>query len=197
MKNKGTYNFSFTSGSLLPSEMRLLATEYIRVGDWETVQRECGTGNLLTYRTLVTRRKFGAIIISRLKEFSPGELSYFTEADTEDGRLLCWVAVCRRYAFIRDFMAEVVRERYLSGMQEVTYSDYSSFFSDKAQYHPEMEKLSEQTQGKIRQMVFKMMTEAGIIENKTRIVPTVMPPKLLELLSHEDYLCFPMFVRED
>ena len=94
-------------------------------------------------------------------------------------------------------MAEVVRERYLSGMQEVTYSDYSSFFSDKAQYHPEMEKLSEQTQGKIRQMVFKMMTEAGIIENKTRIVPTVMPAKLLELLSHEDYLCFPMFVRED
>ncbi len=60
-----------------------------------------------------------------------------------------------------------------------------------------MGKLSDQTQGKIRQMVFKMMTEAGIIENKTRIVPTVMPPKLLELLPHEDYLCFPMFVRED
>ncbi|MBR0458560.1 MAG: DUF1819 family protein [Victivallales bacterium] len=134
MKNKGTYNFSLTSGSLLPSEMRLLASEYIRVGEWSIVQRECGTGNLLTFRTLGTRRKLGAVLISRLKEFSPGKLSYFTGADTEEGRFLCWVAVCRRYAFIRDFMAEVVRERYLSGMPEVTYSDYASFFSDKAQY---------------------------------------------------------------
>lgn len=197
MKNTGTYNFSFTSGTLLLSEMRLLAAEYIRVGDWETVRRECSTGNLLAFRTLVSCRKFGAIIISRLKEFSPEELSYFIGVGTEEGRLLCWVTVCRRYTFIRDFMAEVVRERYLSGMHEVTYSDYASFFNDKAQYHPEMEKLSDQTQGKIRQMVFKMMAEAGIIENKTRIVPTIMPPKMLEILPREDYLCFPMFVRED
>ena len=181
----------------MPAEMLLLALEYIRVKKWDEVQRECGKGTLLTFRTLVTCRKFGALLISRLKELTSKELEYFVTANTEERRILCWVAVCRRYAFIRDFMTEVVRERYLSGMMEVTYSDYASFFNDKMQYHPEMESLSDQTRGKIRQMVFKMMTEAGIIENKTRIVPTVMPPKQLELLPREDYLCFPMFVRED
>lgn len=197
MNDKERYNFSFTTGTLMPVEMLLLAKEYLRIKDWDALQRECSKGALLTFRTLASCRDIGRRLISRLKEFSLEELEYFVTADSEEEKILCWVAVCRRYTFIRDFMAEVVRERYLSGMQEVTYSDYASFFSDKAQYHPEMESLSILTQGKIRQMVFKMMTEAGIIENKTRIVPTVMPPKLLELLPHEDYLCFPMFVRED
>ena len=181
----------------MPVEMSILASEYIRIKDWDEVQRECSRGALLTFRTLGTCRKIGAVLVSRLKALSSEELQYFIATNPEEQKILCWVAVCRRHTFIRDFMAEVVRERYLSGMQEVTYSDYASFFNGKAQYHPEMGKLSDQTQGKIRQMVFKMMTEAGVIENKTRIVPTVMPPKLLELLPREDYLCFPMFVRED
>ncbi len=197
MNDKERYIFSFTSGTLMPTEMLLLAAEYIRIKDWDALQKECGKGTILTFRTLVTCRKFGALLISRLKEFSLTELDYFVKADAEEAKILCWVAICRRYTFIRDFMTEVVRERYLSGMMEVTYSDYASFFSDKAQYHPEMERLSDKTQLKIRQMVFKMMTEVGIIENKTRIAPTVMPPQLLKILPREDYLCFPMFVRED
>ena len=197
MKDKERYIFSFTSGTLMPAEMLLLASEFIRVKKWDEVQRKCAKGALLTFRTQVTCRKYGALLISRLKEFSLVELDYFVKADPDEAKMLCWVAICRRYIFIRDFMAEVVRERYLCGMKEITYSDYASFFNDKAQFHPEMESLSDQTQGKIRQMVFKMMTEAGIIENKTLIVPTVMPPKLLEILPCEDYLCFPMFVREN
>ena len=197
MNGKERYNFSFTSGTLMPTEMSILASEYIRVKEWDIVQRECAMGTLLTFRTLMTCRKIGAILISRLKEFSLTELNYFVKTGVEEAKIFCWVAVCRRYTFIRDFMVEVVREHYLCGMREVTYSNYASFFNGKAQFHPEMEGLSDHTQSKIRQMVFKMMTEAGIIESKTHIVPTIMPPNLLEILPHEDYLSFPMFVRED
>lgn len=179
------------------TEMEILTSEYIRVKDWQAVRRKCGKGTLLAFRTLGTCRKYGVVLISRLKHFSPEELDFFIQSTMEERRLLAWVAVCRCHSFIRDFMTGVVRERYLSGMMEVTFSDYASFFNDKAQYHPEMTRLSVQTQGKIRQMVFKMMAEAGIIENKTRIVPTILPPRLLKILPREDCLNFPMFVGEN
>ena len=197
MKEKGKYNFSFTAGTLMVAQMHILATEYLRVKNWDEVQGECGKGTLLTYRTLATCKRFGSVLISRLKEFSPQELDYFLQADAEEEKLLCWVAVCRCHAFIREFMVEVVREHYLCGNMEITYADYASFFNNKAQFHPELESLTELTRGKMRQMVFKIMTEAGIIENRTHIVPTIMPPHLLAMLPREDYLCFPMFVRED
>jgi len=125
------------------------------------------------------------------------ELEYFISANAEESKLLSWVAICRRYTFIRDFMAEVVREHYLIGTPEITYTDYASFVSVKSQFHPELANLSEKTSAKIRQMLFNMMAEVGIVEQKTHIVPTLLPPSLLNLLPREDTLSFPMFVREN
>ena len=81
MNDKERYNFSFTTGTLMPAEMLLLAKEYLRIKDWNALQGKCSNGTILTFRTLASCRDIGRRLISRLKEFSLKELEYFVAAD--------------------------------------------------------------------------------------------------------------------
>lgn len=191
------YLLSFTAASVLAIDMRILAQDYLGCHDWAEVLQHIRKDNLLQRRTVSTASRIGSELLARLQKLNEEELEYLVSSDSEECKMMSWIAICRTYEFIRDFMAEVVREHYLMGTTEVTYADYASFVSTKSTFHPELNTITEKTIGKLRQVLFKMMTEAGIIEGKNHIIPTIMSPALLNLLPREDTLSFPMFVREN
>ena len=191
------YLLSFTAATVLAIDMRTLAKDYLLSPNWSNVILHVKKDNLLQRRTVSTSSRIASELIVRLQQLDMEELDYLVNSDMESCKMLSWVAICRAYDFIRDFMAEVVREHYLVGTMDVTYTDYATFINMKSAFHPELNTVTETTIKKLRQVLFRMMKEAGIIEPKKRIIPTIMPPSLLNLLPHEDYLCFPMFVREN
>ena len=191
------YLLSFTAATVLPADMRLIAQEYLHYQSWDALLQNINFENVLGRRTLSTSKRIGLELVRRLRSLEEQELSSLVDADPADTKALSWVAVCRTYDFIRDFMIEVVRDRYLAGAKEVTATDYMAFFSQKTIFHPELISISETTQNKLRQVLFKMMEEVDILEKKTHIVPTILPSHLMSILPYEDYACFPMFVREN
>ena len=191
------YLLSFTAATVLAIDMRILAKDYLECQNWNDVLLHVRKDNILQRRTVSTSSRIASELITRLQKLNTEELEYLANSDIEICKMLSWVAICRTYDFIRDFAIEVVREHYLFGTMNVTYTDYASFINMKSEFHPELNSVTEATLQKLRQVLFKMMSEAGIIEEKTHIIPTIMPPELLNLLPREDYLSFPMFVREN
>ena len=191
------YLLSFTAATVLPADMRLIAQEHLRYQSWDALLQNIHFEIVLGRRTLSTSKRIGLELVRRLRSLDEQELSSLVDADPADTKDLSWVAVCRTYDFIRDFMIEVVRDRYLAGAKEVTATDYMVFFSQKTIFHPELISISETTQNKLRQVLFKMMEEVDILEKKTHIVPTILSSHLMSILPYEDYACFPMFVREN
>ena len=191
------YLLSFTAATVLAIDMRILAKDYLECQNWNDVLLHVRKDNILQRRTVSTSSRIASELITRLQKLNNEELEYLANSDIEICKMLSWVAICRTYDFIRDFAIEVVREHYLFGTMNVTYTDYASFINMKSEFHPELNSVTEATLQKLRQVLFKMMSEAGIIEEKTHIIPTIMPPELLNLLPREDYLSFPMFVREN
>jgi hypothetical protein len=72
---------------------------------------------------------------------------------------LLWLAVCKRYAYIREFSVEVLNEKYLRLDYELTEFDYDVFFSRKADWHIELDKLTDSTRKKLKQVLFRMLRE--------------------------------------
>lgn len=186
---------SFTTGSLFYHESVKLATLYLDLGDWNSVRDKVVAENLLQSRTLNTLKRVCREVISRLRTLSSGELEFLVECNFQEQAYLLWLGICRRYRFIADFAMEEIRERYISLKVDLTYGDFNSFFNRKSEWHLELDEITPATRCKLRQVLFKILREVGLLAANNMINAAILSPKLLELIrqgNHGDILYFPV-----
>jgi len=179
------YIMSFTTGGLFFSESVTVAKLYFDLGDWALVRERVLENNLLQARTVNTAQRVFREISSRLKLLTEDELQLLCNGSRQEQTYLLWIAICKRYAFIRDFAGEVIREKYLRMDLELTYQDYDVFFNAKSEWHEELEQLSDSTKSKLRQVVFRMMREAELLSRNNAITPALLTEKLGQVIAQD------------
>lgn len=197
--NNIKYTVSFTSGSLLQRESLELAALYMEVRDWNEVRDNAVKGNLLQIRTMNSLKRVCSEIISRLKTLSLDELGALKELSHQEQGYLLWIAVCRRYKFIADFAVEILRDRFLTLRNDVSPLDFDAFFNRKSEWHPELDRLKSETRGKLREVLFRMLREAGLLTQNNMIIAVVLSPRMLEIIhrnNRENAEYFPVFGTE-
>lgn len=165
--NHGVYKFSFTAASLQVSVMTGLAQKMAKE---ELTLDELKPEDIGKERAKTNKREFKEMK-DRLATLSEDELKHLAVASYEEQRLLSMIAFARTYQFFYDFMLDVVAEKVAVFDYKLTDMDYNVFFSRIAVDHPEAEKLTTQSQQKVKQVVFKVLEQGGIINNvKERII---------------------------
>jgi len=192
----GRYRLSFTSGSLYHRESVKLAELYLSLRDWDEVRAQALRENLLQARTESTAKRNSREAISRLKTLSDSELAFLPEANHQEQACILWVAVCRLYHFIADFTVEVLRERFVAMKLDLSFEDFDAFYNRKSEWHDELDSASDSTRDKLRQVLFRMLREAGLLAKDKTINTVLLSPRLVELLRHnnpDEFLYFPIY----
>ncbi len=175
------YDFSYTASSLRLNEMVLVAGHILNDTEIDFVN-ELGAGKSATGKRIYRD------IIKRLSSLNRRQLELLVEGSLDVKKQLAFFAVCKTYLFIRDFTVEVLREKHLVFDNEISEGDYLSFLRRKQEIHLEIEGLTETTVRKVRQVTFKILEQAGIINNirEKHIQPQLLEPKLLKSISHDN-----------
>ena len=148
------YEFSLTGSSLRVNEMILFATKYINEGLLE-FKSDKGTTN----KRMVSEFK------KRIDNLTVNQQELLLNSNFSNQKQLAFLSACKTYSLLRDFVIEVVREKYLIMDYNLTETDYISFIRRKEINHDELANLTDQTQAKVKQVVFKILEQAGIINN--------------------------------
>ncbi|WP_336705738.1 DUF1819 family protein [Micrococcus terreus] len=178
------YALSFTTGGLLEREAAVLADVYTEHRDWAKVRDIAVEENLLQARTRSTGVRRVREAVNRLSSLSDREVELLADVTASERGHLMWVAACRRYNLIGEFAEEVLRERFLTLAGTVSYSDYDSFYRAKAMWNDELDAVSAATYRKLRQVLFRMMVEAGLLTTKGAIEPALLSARVADCLSH-------------
>jgi hypothetical protein len=138
-------------------------------------------------RAKTNNREFAELYL-RIKTLSSKELTLLVEGSIDDQKLLCLIAFGRAYQFFRDFMDEVVQEKVALFDFKITDRDYNSFVSRKSIDHEELEQLADSTKAKIKQVILKVLHQAGLIDNiKDRnIIVPIVDWKLEQVIAETD-----------
>ncbi len=138
-------------------------------------------------RAKTNNREFAELYL-RIKTLSSKELNLLVEGNTDTQKLLCLIAFGRAYQFFRDFMDEVVQEKVTLFDFIITDRDYNSFVSRKTIDHEELEQLADSTKAKIKQVILKVIHQAGLIDNiKDRnIIVPIVDFKLEKVIAETD-----------
>ena len=158
------YNLSFTAGSLRPDLCRVVAVAYVETGSWDKAKKTVMEGNLLQYDSVGSAKRMELEIRNRLMTLTKDQLDYLAQASTDDATSLAWLAACKRILFVHDFAVDVLREKLAHQDNVLRHSDYEGYLTLKRGEHPELNKLTDLSKSKTRQVMYKMLAEAGITD---------------------------------
>lgn len=189
------YRLSFTTGGLFLQEAPVVVERYLVLGDWKTTRDQIRSENLLQVRTSTAATRISKELISRLELLSTDELQYLITASRREQTYLLWSATCRRYAFIRDFAVDILREHFITLRYQITHNDFDAFTNSKAVWHAELDELAPSTLQKLRSNLFRMLRDADLLSDAGLIQPAMLTPALAKILAHADsqaLLVFPV-----
>ncbi len=159
------YSFSFISGALYLPESVAVARLLRLHNDWKEIAHRSAEENVLRQRKADSRTRLLREIRYRLQKFSAGELDFFCQADSRDQRLLLFVAICQRFRFIREFVEEVLWPKALALDPQLYPADFARFIDRKAADSAEVERLTDKSLAKVRQVLIRMLAEAGLLNS--------------------------------
>jgi len=180
------YNITYASGGLRRNETLLVAELYRELGDWEAIRVRVLEENLFLVRSQASARRIFQEIRGRLQSLTPEEMDILLTGAPQDQDYVLWLALCKRSAFIRDFAMEVLHAKFQRMELVLTYDDYDLFFYDKAEWHAELERVSESTHKKQRQNLFRILREAGLLSQDNQILPALLSPGLIDAIRDDD-----------
>lgn len=184
------YSFSFTATSLRTKELIQIA-QWENWSDTKDLELQIGNGKIATGRRQLTELK------KRLEVLSEEQVEILKSGSFKAQNEIAFLAVCKCYDYIREFVVEVIREKYLMFDYTLTEGDYLSFFRRKSYEFEELDNLTENTQAKIRQVTFKMLEQAGIIDDirHRNILPQLLDQQVIRTIikDNSEYLKFFLF----
>jgi hypothetical protein len=179
------YNMGFIGGGLLYLESVTVANCYAELKDWALVQEKVLGSNALQARVLNSAKRICREVILRLQALTDDELMLFIDGNREEQAHLLWLAVCKRYRYVFDFAVEVLRERYLRRQLALSHQDCDVFFYDKAEWHSELAALTKNSREKARQILLKLLREAGFLNKDGTIKGVLLSRRFIETVCRD------------
>ncbi|WP_024611455.1 DUF1819 family protein [Pseudoalteromonas sp. TB64] len=184
---------SLTLRPAMIHENLIIAEEYNKFKDWTQVREEVLSNNLLQARTESTLKTIYGEVSKRLMNLTDDELVLMTKSDA-DVKHLVWLSICRQYLFTYQFAIEVLSEYFNRSRFQLFTEDYIAFLNAKAEWHSNLDKITEQSRYKAQQIMFKMLVECDLITKEKEILHQNISPKLRELIKQnnaDDLVIFP------
>ena len=198
MSRPSKYILSFTAASLRLNEMVKVATAALdnAGGDLAMVKESGVVFSSVKIRT--SDREFREVR-KRLETLTPDQTVILIWGDLISQKQIAFLSVCKRYSFIRDFAVDVIRDKVLVFDYQLNESDYKSFINSKLSLHPELEEFSESTLKKAKQVMFRILEQAGIINNPVdkQIQPQILQQDVINATVRDDPAWLKVFMMSD
>lgn len=198
LMNALKYSMSFTTGGLFLAESVLMASSFLQSRDWQSTIEVARKGAAFSSMKPKSMQRAGREIANRLTNLDDDQLAFLVETPSRtDQAALLWLAICRTYRLIREFAVEVIVEKYEARQKQLSKERYDSFVHDKGEGDAWLAARSASTIERSRQVVFKMMREAGVLDDRQEICRLPLSPSLRRLLANvpQDHAVFPGGVR--
>jgi hypothetical protein len=182
LQTSAGYNLSFTAASLRPELVRIIAENYLATGDWTLAKERILASNALQCRSASSALRLERELRQRLGTLTRDQLLLVAQATAEDRAAIAWLAACKHIRFAFEFAVEVLRDKLAAHDPVLRHSDYEAYVETKGLAHPELARLTASSKSKIRQVLLRMLSEAGLLAAGAALGsikrPALSPPVL-------------------
>ena len=188
------YKIGFARPALI-NETVLVAQTYQQLCDWSLVKQTIKNDNLLQTRTTRSSDIMYSEIFKRLSLLNEEQIDVIAADHRQDVFQLVWIAICKQYPFIGDFTLEVLEPAFKTGRSQIDHDDYGYFFNSKADWHPELDNVSDKTRSNARQALFQMMRQCELLTESNQLITQMMSSAVQNSSPESDLVFIPGAIR--
>jgi hypothetical protein len=172
---------------------------YLEYKDWDKVKDLVIEENIMQKQSVSSRKRVFAEIKRRIESLTSNQLEFINEANSSDIRNLVFLSILKTYRFIFEFMAEVISKKVLMFDYKILNSDYETFFESKKYAVEQLENITEATQYKLKQVLFRILEEAMVIDNtkSKNILKPHLSGEVIELIVKDNPVYLKAFLYTD
>ena len=172
--HKPSYSGGLTREQFLYYENRIVAKLILKGMTYDEILRECMDENLFQYPSLVSYTKIVSACYKRLMFANDIRIvKIVAESNTSTSKLTLLYCMMLQNLLVRDFMIDVVGEKYRSGVLAFDKTDVNHFFMDLSVRVEIVSSWSDKTIQKIKSVLIKCLAETGYL---TTIKSTTLNP---------------------
>ncbi len=150
-------------------ETEQVAGLFLEHKDWDTVMQWVVDDNIMQKGTVSTRKREFSEIKKRLRGLHEDEMRFLVDCTTDELKLYCLYLCSKTYRLLFEFISEVIRDKYLIFDYSIYDSDYAKFIESKSASSLKLQKITEKTQYKLKQVIFRILEQSTLIDStKTR-----------------------------
>lgn len=183
-----SYIFSYTAATLMLHETHEVIKKYLEFRDWEKTKDFVIEENVMQKQSASSRKRVFIEIKRRVESLTSEQLEYFKDASSSDIRNLIFLAILKTYRFIFEFIVEVVLKKFLMFDYKILNSDYESFFESKKYAIEQLENITQNTEYKLKQVLFRILEESMFIDNtkNKNILKPSLSNEVIELIIKDN-----------
>ena len=182
------YNLSFTTGSLFVNETKKIAKLYVETKDWEKTREKVLKGNVIQKNSQKTILKEFYEIRKRLKNLNASVIEKIAKSENGKAKQLIFFSTVKTYRILFDFIREILRTKALVFNYQLSDADFNKFFKIKTETNPELEDITETTKAKVKQVIFRILAEVGMIDSikQKNIIPFNISNDIISIIIKDD-----------
>ena len=186
-KESPELRLSFTALALGLREMEVVVPLYLEHSKWEEVGKLVNDENLFQLTSQASSIRVFREVRQRLQTLDQETLEIFTELNLDEKRAIALIAACKKYPFIFDFIRITLKDKIQVFDQTLREEDLDVFWNTQTIEHPELEDIAETTKKKLKQVLVRLLAEAGILSSTENpwITPVSPPGRIEEVFEKE------------
>ncbi len=176
-----SYNGSLTAEQFLFYEIRIVAQKYLEGKNIETIVAEVKRDNLFQYPTERKISQIARACYRRLVALDNEELVYeLVNGSLDSAKQINLYAMMCYNLLVREFMVDLIGEKYRQQDFSYTKKDMNMFFSRLQEQNDKVASWSDQTISKIKQVLNKCLVETEMLDgvNDTSLNPIFISEEL-------------------
>lgn len=160
------YSAKLTGESFLMYEFKIIAKLKKEGYSDKDIRKMVLEENLFQYKfkSSITRRL--TPLIQRINIIDDNLINMLLLDPLGDGSIINLYAIMKNDRLFFEFMNEVVRERILTNDLYLEKKDINVFITEKKEQSEVVDKWTDETIAKLKQVIFKILSEAGVLEDK-------------------------------
>ena len=110
------------------------------------------------------------------------------QGSLDDAKAMILLSLVKAYSFLRDFIVEVIRNKYFLFDTVISDTDYIRFIDTKSLSHNELTTITDVTAIKVKQVVFKLLAQVGLITRAKNgsILKPILNRTVIQVIINDD-----------
>lgn len=186
VKNKPEYNGGLTREQFLYYENREVAKLILKGMNYEEILKEATENNIFQYPSLVSYKNITRACYKRLTFANDNRLvELVANSNSQLSKMALIYCMMLQNLVVRDFMIDIVGEKYRSGVLSFDKTDVNHFILDLSMRVDSVGDWSEKTISKIKGVLIKCLAEAGFLTTirSKELNPITIDQELIDLIK--------------